>query len=282
MTGGPHAGTYDRTSTSATCSAGLTGDGSWGNQYSDDTITDGLSSLQLIVDDAKAAASGTSEFLTTLTFGKLFSQTATEYTIDTREGTSDKGRGTVKVVGDSKKATVTIQGEPEAGVQINATIQCNEVFSVDTGPTTPTPVPSTSATLNLTLEGGPQPGTFEVSSTEEVCGYGSNSGSVLTEGLDDPSDAWTVDYYDEGATNTLSRLELLIPKARDATGGTNVFYLSVNDQQYYYENLEGQEPDATGKVTLKNNGDTGTITLDLENADGSKVKGTIECRRVTR
>ena len=46
-------------------------------------------------------------------------------------------------------------------------------------------------------------------------------------------------------------------RPKEASGGTNRFYLSINDQQYYYENLEGNGTDNNGKVTVQNNGDTG-------------------------
>src|SRR4029078_2258503 len=102
------------------------------------------------------------------------------------------------------------------------------------------------------------------------------------EGLEDSSDAWTVGYADDKEDAKLNRLELLITKAKDAGSGTHRVYLSINDQLYYYENLEGQDSSANGTVTVKNNGDTGTVTLDVTTQDGSKVKGTVECKRVLR
>src|SRR3954447_25606436 len=66
ISGGPHAGTHDAQGLRGGCSAGLEGPNSWGNQLSSaQGDPNAFNSLQLSVPDAKAAASGTSQFLLT-------------------------------------------------------------------------------------------------------------------------------------------------------------------------------------------------------------------------
>ena len=61
---GPNAGTYDGQTDRGGCSAGLTGPGSFGNQFSLPKEKDPkkFNSVQLIVPNAKAAATGTHDF----------------------------------------------------------------------------------------------------------------------------------------------------------------------------------------------------------------------------
>ena len=287
VTGGPAAGTYQRRSPKGTCSTNLTGNGSWGNQYSDPEIKEGLSSLQLIVDNtAEATAGGTSEFLTTFTFGEFFSTNATTYTYEGRESEEKKGNsGTITVEDSGQSAKVTLMVEPEDGVKINATIQCNEVFRGLMADATRTPGPGDeTANLNVTLEGSEPAGTFQATSfAEGTCGYGPESGSLLVEGLDDPSDAFTIEYYKEG--DPLNKFWLLVPKTKEASSGagTQNFYLEVNeDQAYYIDNQADAGADGTGTVTIQNNGDTATVNLDAKTSNGYVVKATIQCKEVKR
>jgi hypothetical protein len=72
LTGGANAGTYHVISKETTCSEGLTGDNSFGNQYSEKGKKDNeLSSLQLIIDNKDAAKKGTNKFYLKVAFGKL-------------------------------------------------------------------------------------------------------------------------------------------------------------------------------------------------------------------
>lgn len=125
ITGGADAGDYEIVAPDAGCSFGLASEGAWGNQYSQTGLGDGgFSSLQLVVNDAEAAASGTENFFMTVEIGELFA--GTSYTVDPGEG---DGTGTVTVDdrgGDD--ATVTIDAETADGVHIEATIECFQVI----------------------------------------------------------------------------------------------------------------------------------------------------------
>ena len=130
VVGGPHAGTYDARMTSGGCSYGLAGAGSWGNQHSiDSQDPKTFTSLQLIVPDAKAAASGTSAFLMTASFGPLFGAGSTSYDIDTRPNTSKKqGSGTVTVDDKGTTGKVTFDGKTASGIGLKGTIDCRKVI----------------------------------------------------------------------------------------------------------------------------------------------------------
>jgi hypothetical protein len=127
--GGKHAGTYNAKSSDITCSYGLAGPGTWGNQYS---VTgkkpNELSSLQLIV-DAKDAADGTDTFLMTVGFGELLKEGYGEHVIDTQKDASKKkGSGTIRIDDRKTGGKVTFKGKAEDGTGLEGTIDCHEMM----------------------------------------------------------------------------------------------------------------------------------------------------------
>lgn len=130
LTGGANAGTYTASSTEPTCSEGMAGEKSFGNQYSDGGKKDNeLSSLQLIINDKDAAKSGTDKFYISVIIGKLMD--GKRYFINGGvdfEGLTDKGgngKATFTEAGGTK--IVAVEGKTAAGVGISATIKCNNV-----------------------------------------------------------------------------------------------------------------------------------------------------------
>ncbi|HET7117059.1 MAG TPA: hypothetical protein VFI29_11240 [Hanamia sp.] len=131
LTGGPNAGTYTATSADPTCSEGLTGDNSFGNQYSEKGKADNeLSSLQLIIDDKDAAKKGTDKFYLKVAFGKILKGKSYEI----NGGTSflempltGSGKATLMESGSIK--TVVVEGKTADGVGISATIKCNSMIT---------------------------------------------------------------------------------------------------------------------------------------------------------
>lgn len=123
VTGGAHAGHYEVSSTKTTCSYGLAGDGSWGNQYSETGKADNmLSSVQLIVPDAKGAANGTHDFRVTVGFGALLQ--GKDFTVNP----PNEGSGTVTVKDQGTHGTVEIDGRTPDGVAVKGTITCDDVL----------------------------------------------------------------------------------------------------------------------------------------------------------
>ena len=125
IAGGPNAGTHDATTDRGGCSAGLTGPGTFGNQFSLPKEKDPkkLNSVQLIVPSAKAAAAGTHDFFLMVGFGPLLHRSA-EYTVDTKKG---KGSGTVTVADHGATAKVTFDAKTADGVHLTGTIDCNSI-----------------------------------------------------------------------------------------------------------------------------------------------------------
>jgi len=129
VSGGAHAGTYDVDMKGSGCSYGLAGENAWGNQYSIDTNDPKqFSSLQLVVPDTKAAASGTSQFQMTVQFGPLFGSGGASYDVNTRTGSSGKGSGTVTVQDQGKTGKVTFDAKTADGVGLKGTIDCQSVM----------------------------------------------------------------------------------------------------------------------------------------------------------
>lgn len=131
LTGGANAGTYTATSVDPTCSEGLTGKKSFGNQYSVKGKADNeFSSLQLIIDDKDAAKKGTDKFYIKVAFGKLLRGKAYEI----NGGTSflalaKMGSGKATLLESGATKTVVVEGKTADGVGISASIKCNSVIS---------------------------------------------------------------------------------------------------------------------------------------------------------
>jgi hypothetical protein len=126
ITGGTHAGTYDGTTDRGGCSAGMTGKGSWGNQFSlvKENDPKKLNSVQLIVPNAKAASLGTHDFFLNVAFGRITARVA-EYKVDTEK---KSGHGTVTIDDKGSTAVVTFDATTAAGVRLQGTIDCKSVM----------------------------------------------------------------------------------------------------------------------------------------------------------
>jgi hypothetical protein len=125
ITGGAHAGTYDGSTDRGGCSAGMTGKGSFGNQYSLPKENDPkvLNSIQIIVADAKAAASGTHDFFLNVAFGRIFKRVA-EYKVEPEK---KMGTGTVTVHDKGSTAVINFDAKTADGVHLVGTIDCKSV-----------------------------------------------------------------------------------------------------------------------------------------------------------
>ncbi len=132
ITGGANAGTYALSSAATTCSRNATGANSFGNQYSTRAKT-GLTSVQLIISDAKKAQSGgTGDCYLMVRFGDIMKGTTYEFgKIPKSFGGSDAGgKGTASLSGSGNNTTSTIEGTTKAGVKLQVTIQCRSVMDI--------------------------------------------------------------------------------------------------------------------------------------------------------
>ncbi|WP_435356096.1 hypothetical protein [Emticicia sp. SJ17W-69] len=131
MVSGPNAGNYTANSDKTTCSCGLTGEKSFGNQFSQKVAKDNdFSSLQLIVDDKDAALKGTNNFYIKVAFGKIL--VGKKYEIDGRNSgigfTKKMGKGICTLTKHGKSYDAHIVGETSDGVKIDATLVCNKTM----------------------------------------------------------------------------------------------------------------------------------------------------------
>src|SRR6185312_6396317 len=133
LTGCPNAGKYHINTKDPTCSEGLTGKNSFGNQYSENGKADNqLSSLQLIINDKDSAKNGTKNFFLTVTFGKLLQ--GKSYVIDsgsTSISSKKSGSGKATLTESNGTKTVFIEGKTEDGIGISATVVCNNLLTMD-------------------------------------------------------------------------------------------------------------------------------------------------------
>lgn len=132
ITGGSNAGTYNLTSAETTCSRNATGSNSFGNQYST-KAAQGLTSVQLIISDAKkAAAGGTADCYLSVRFGKLIGGTEYEFgkLPASLNGADAGGKGRAILSGSGSTTTSTIEGTTKAGVKLQVTIQCRSVMDL--------------------------------------------------------------------------------------------------------------------------------------------------------
>ena len=130
VTGGPNAGAWDSSTDRGGCTYGLAGPGSWGNQLSSPKDKDPkkFNSLQLIVPNAKKAASGSKEFFLSVGFGPLMHRGA-EYAVETRSTEAKrKGSGTVTVADKGTTAKVTFSIMTAEGIKLEGTIDCKSVI----------------------------------------------------------------------------------------------------------------------------------------------------------
>lgn len=124
VSSGQFAGSYSGSVADGGCSRNLTGDNTFGVQYSTDQPVE-VSSVQVLVYDANAAASGSDAFKSEFTFGDLFSGTSVDV-----DPSTNAGSGTVTIDDRGDSATVKISGETGDGDGIEATIQCNGVLDI--------------------------------------------------------------------------------------------------------------------------------------------------------
>jgi hypothetical protein len=129
LTGGNNAGTYEVTSNESTCSEGLSGEKSFGNQYSETGKGDKeLSAVQMIAEDYDEAKKGTSNFNVQFSFGSLVN--GTSYNLDPRK---NMGTGKLTITESGRAKIATIEGKTKEGVDIKAVVTCRTIQKMING-----------------------------------------------------------------------------------------------------------------------------------------------------
>lgn len=117
LDGGPDDGTHEAQAPDAGCSRNPMGDNTFGLQYSTGG-SDGFSSLQVIVDDAQAAASsGTDAAVATAT-------------VNGNRHNIARGSGLATVQDDGDTAVIVVAGTTDDGLPMTAQIECHTVLDL--------------------------------------------------------------------------------------------------------------------------------------------------------
>lgn len=140
--------------------------------------------------------------------------------------------------------------------------------------------PSGAGSIHLVVTGGPHAGTYDVPNVDG-CSFGLAQpgawGNQFTRDTQDPRE--------------FSSLQMIVPNAKAAAGGTNQFNMTVSfgpmfsegQTDYAIETREGAPRQAgQGTASVEDGGDTGKVSFDATTSDGVRLQGTITCSKVTR
>ena len=143
------------------------------------------------------------------------------------------------------------------------------------------PAGESKGTIHLEVVGGPNAGSYDVNMPGSGCSYG----------LAGPT-AWGNQYsIDTEDAKAFSSLQLIVPDAKAAAGGTSNFQMTAQfgplfggDGASYDVNTRPDAPkkSGSGTVTVDDKGSTGRVTFDAKTDAGVELKGTIDCKSVVR
>lgn len=136
-----------------------------------------------------------------------------------------------------------------------------------------------NSSIHLVVTGGPHAGSYDAQVTSGGCSYG----------LAGPT-AWGNQYsIDAKDPKEFSSLQLVVPDAKAAAGGTQQFELTVGFgpimRMTTYDidtRADASKPQGRGHLTVDDRGGSGKVTFSGETAAGVKLEGTIDCRTVMR
>lgn len=136
-----------------------------------------------------------------------------------------------------------------------------------------------NSAIHLVVTGGPHAGTYDAQATSGGCSYG----------LAGPK-AWGNQYsIDANDPKQFSSLQLVVPDAKEAAGGTSHFLMTVGFgplmQMATYDvdtRADASKPQGKGTLTVDDRGGSGKVTFSAQTAAGVKLEGTIDCHTVMR
>lgn len=137
-------------------------------------------------------------------------------------------------------------------------------------------VPTASAgpatEIRLEVTGGAFAGTYDTISERATC-----SEDLVGAG------AWGNQFF-EPEQEGLQSLQLIVPDAESAAGGTGEFNVSVrvNGETYTVETRPDRTPQGSGTVTVDRSASPAKVELDVQTADGVALRSMITCHEVMR
>jgi hypothetical protein len=140
---------------------------------------------------------------------------------------------------------------------------------------------ASKGTIHLEVIGGPNAGSYDVDMLESGCSYGLAGAT-----------AWGNQYsIDTDDAKKFSSLQLIVPDAKAAAGGTSTFQMTAQfgpifggGGASYDINTRSDAPkkSGSGTVTIEDHGSTGRVMFDAKTGAGVELKGTIDCKSVVR
>jgi hypothetical protein len=134
-------------------------------------------------------------------------------------------------------------------------------------------------TVHLVVSGGPNAGSHDASTERGGCTYGLAGPGSWGNQLSAPG---------EKDPKKFNSLQLIVPDAKKAAGGTREFLIVVGfgplmarSAEYTVDTRAGKAS-GSGTVTVEDRGTTAKVTFRVATAKGVKLEGTIDCRSVTR
>jgi hypothetical protein len=134
-------------------------------------------------------------------------------------------------------------------------------------------------TVDVTVTGGANAGKYQASTDRGGCSAGLAGPGSFGNQLSDPKNK------DPKAFNSL---QLVLPDAKKAAGGTGEFLLTVGfgpmmsrSATYTVDTTKGKKA-GSGTVTLDDKGSTAKVKFSATTPEGVKLEGTIDCKSVIR
>lgn len=175
----------------------------------------------------------------------------------------------LKVLGEEMKALEAIQeGKSETSVEPQSSTEMKVTGALKGG---------LNSEIDLEVTGGRHAGRYTAKVSEGGCSYG-----LTTKG------AWGNQYsVNTSDPKKFSSLQLIVPNADAAAGGTEEFMLMVSfgsllGGTHYKVETSGRRTDGSGTVKLNDSGAGATIAFEGKTKDGVGLKGTIRCHSVMR
>jgi hypothetical protein len=135
-------------------------------------------------------------------------------------------------------------------------------------------------TVHVVVTGGPNAGTYDVSSERGGCTYGFVGIDSWGNQLSTPKDKDPKHF---------NSLQLIVPSTKKAASGTSEFYISFGfgpllnrSKEWKIETRSGEKQSGSGTVTVADHGPTAKVTFNVMSSDGVKFNGTIDCKSVMR
>jgi hypothetical protein len=131
--------------------------------------------------------------------------------------------------------------------------------------------------VHLTITGGTNAGTYDAVTDRGGCSAGMTGPASWGNQFSLPK---------EKDPKKLNSVQLIVPNAKAAAGGTHDFFLNIGFgplmQRAAEYKVDTAKKQGSGTLTIADKGATALVTFDATTAAGVKLHGTIDCMSVMR